>query len=269
MNPEPTSYYILCEGYFDRAFWLGWLEQNEWEEDSKDHPLAKDAPTGSYVQRKDKRICVITPCRGNKKTKVAMNSRLRHVREMVETKRANPDYSPPPQPLFKIIWNVDDDSKTPNTSAESRTQDSVVAILRQFEIDNKIEPTSVTGNSPYLFLDNWCEVQIVMWRVAEDTQREGAPLQQTLERLVCTAISAVYPQRAKNVIDWLDSRDTPPDTNPKEYAWSYMAGWYAERHCDAFYKTIWQDPKIKAELCGLLQAGGSWGIFEELAAIEP
>src|SRR5436309_2878174 len=77
------------------------------------------------------------------------------------------------------------------------------------------------------------KVALVRWE-ASDPDGPGLPQQQTLERLVCAALIAAYPTRAKSVQDWLDSRPQPPGTHPKEHAWSHMAGWYADQGCEAF-----------------------------------
>jgi len=86
-----------------------------------------------------------------------------------------------------------------------------------------------------------------------------------LERLVCAAVVAAYPLRADAVQTWLASRPAPPAPTPKEYAWSYMAGWYAEYGCDAFYSNIWRDAAVTSALEDRLRQSGAWRIAEVLA----
>jgi len=38
-------------------------------------------------------------------------------------------------------------------------------------------------------------------------------------------MAAACPARAESVQNWLDARPMPPGADPKEHAWSYMAGW--------------------------------------------
>jgi hypothetical protein len=73
-------------------------------------------------------------------------------------------------------------------------------------------------------------ISLVRWET-NDPDTPGVPTRQTLERLVCAAMAAAYPQRGPSVHNWLGSRPDPPRPSSKEPAWSYMAGWYAELGC--------------------------------------
>ena len=77
--------------------------------------------------------------------------------------------------------------------------------------------------------------------------------------------AAADPARAAAVQNWLDTRPLPPATAPKEHAWSYMAGWYAEHGCEAFYSNLWHDPRMVAELEAHLRSSGAWQIAVTLA----
>ena len=88
----------------------------------------------------------------------------------------------------------------------------------------------------------------------------------SLERLVCAALNAAYPPRANSVQNWLDSRPHPPNPDPKEHAWSYMAGWYADQSCEAFYSSLWIDPQIVTQLESRLRSSGAWQIVESIAS---
>jgi hypothetical protein len=104
----------------------------------------------------------------------------------------------------------------------------------------------------------------VRWEV-NDPPAPGLPIQQTLERLVSAALASAYPARAAAVQNWLDARPLPPGADPKEHAWSYMAGWYAEHGCEAFYSNLWKDTGVVAELNARLQSSGAWQITSTLA----
>jgi len=92
-------------------------------------------------------------------------------------------------------------------------------------------------------------VALLVWR-CDDPPSDLLPPKQTLERLVCAAIGAAYPRRPDAVRSWLTARPAPPDDEPahKAHAWSHMAGWYADHGCDDFYRAVWRDGRIAAEL---------------------
>ena len=109
------------------------------------------------------------------------------------------------------------------------------------------------------------KISLVRWEVNEPPA-PALPDQQTLERLACAAIIAAYPARAAAVQNWLAARPNPPAVDPKEHAWSYMAGWYAEHGCEAFYSNLWNDPQAVAQLETRLRASGAWRIAEMVAS---
>jgi hypothetical protein len=57
----------------------------------------------------------------------------------------------------------------------------------------------------------------------------------------------------------------PPSADPKEHAWSYMAGWYADHGCEACYSNLWNDPRVVGELESRLRASGAWQMAESMA----
>jgi hypothetical protein len=112
------------------------------------------------------------------------------------------------------------------------------------------------------------KVALIRWETG-DPPAPGLPDQQTLERLVCASLAAAYPPRAKAVQDWLDARPNPPHPplhDPKEYAWSYMAGWLAGHGCDDFYAHLWRDAVVAHELESRLRSSGAWQLVETLAS---
>ena len=116
----------------------------------------------------------------------------------------------------------------------------------------------------FLLDDGATLVSVIRWE-APDGILEGVPSQQTLERVVCAALVAAYPARGPAVHKWLKSRPDSPPESPKESAWSYMAGWYAEFGCEAFYRRVWADDRVAAELKSRLVECGAWRIAEALA----
>lgn len=39
-----------------------------------------------------------------------------------------------------------------------------------------------------------------------------------------------------------------------------MAGWYADRGCDSFFRAVWQDERVVVHLTKYLEASGAWRI---------
>lgn len=81
---------------------------------------------------------------------------------------------------------------------------------------------------------------------------EGIPGKQTLERVVCVALSGAEPGQGASVSRWL--ADEPHQVGPvhKAHALSYLAKWYAEFGFEAFYQRIWEDDALAAQLESLL-----------------
>jgi hypothetical protein len=164
--------------------------------------------------------------------------------------------------LLRVVINVDADTTAAGMAPGPtglRQQD----VLHQTQ---QIDPAASMNANGEIELDGGAtKVSLVRWEVSDPTAR-GLPVQQTLERLVSAAQAAAYPARAAAVQNWLDARPSPPGPDPKEHAWSYMAGWYAEHGCEAFYANLWKDAGIVAELEARLRASGAWQIAATLAS---
>jgi hypothetical protein len=247
---------ILCEGFHDRAFWDGWLTHlgcssdgfkpgtagfpapDPWGSEVRGGQFAYRSTSGDFVR--------VRPCNG--KSKILQEARIRVAQR--NTKR-----------LVRLIINVDVDTSVanPGTGPTGLRQQDVLYQMQQIDsgaslnVDGEIELDAGATR-----------VALVRWETS-DAPGPSLPNEQTLERLVCAAVIAAYPARATAVQNWLGSRPLPPTANPKEYAWSHMAGWYAEHGCDAFYANIWQDTAIANQLELRLRASRAWQVAESLA----
>lgn len=242
---------ILCEGFHDRAFWDGWLmalgcDSAGFRPGTPGYPALD--PWGDTVGRgqfayrsKSSQFVRVRPCNGR-------NNVLREARIRL-TRRAT-------RRLLRLVINVDVDTSAAGLARGPtglRQQD----VLHQVQM---IDPAACTNADGEIEVDGGAtKVSLVRWTV-NDPPAPGLPDQQTLERLVSAALAAVYPTRAASVQNWLDARPRPPGTDPKEHAWSYMAGWYAEHGCEAFYSNLWHDPQVVAEMQARLQLTGAWQI---------
>ncbi|MHC4398051.1 MAG: hypothetical protein ACYTG0_00050 [Planctomycetota bacterium] len=255
---------ILCEGYHDRAFWAGWLEHLGCADPGK--PPGKSGraqvidPWGDpvagghfgYRSKSDKFIRIFH-CGGHKKVLREARNRLSEERDRVRQDTSHGR-------LARLIVAVDPDVGAIGPSPETGfRQEDLRSLAVQF--DSSATPTDAGGVSLF---EGATVVSLVRWEAA-DAPAAGIPDQQTLERLVCAAMVAAYGQRAAAVAEWLRSRPEASTAGPKEFAWSYMAGWYAEHGCEAFYRLLWQDDALVGQLKSRLQQSGAWQIAEALA----
>src|SRR5258708_5661448 len=199
---------------------------------------AYHSPTNQFIR--------IRPCHGR-------NQILNIVKERLVQR--------PVKPLVRLVINVDADSTASGiqTAVGLRAQD-----VEQF-VRNNVDSQATRNVAGDIELDGGQTlISLVRWEVT-DPPDAALPDQQTLERLSCAAIAAAYPARKTAVASWLASRPVPPIASPKDHAWSYMAGWYAERACENFYSSLWDDVVIVRELEARLHASGAWQVGMALA----
>jgi hypothetical protein len=247
---------ILCEGFHDRAFWDGWLTWLGCNSDGFKpgtpgypalDPFGKAVIRGEFGYRsKSGGFIRIRACGG--KSGVLPRARLRLTERTTNA-------------LERLVINIDADSTASGATVASTglQRANVEQLARTFD------PSAVVNADGEIELDGGAtKISLIRWEVS-DPPAPGLPDQQTLERLVCAVLAAAYPGRATSVQSWLDSRPGPPGVDPKEHGWSYMAGWYAEHGCEAFYSNQWNDPAVVAELTSRLQSSGAWQIAAMLA----
>ncbi len=242
---------VLCEGYLDRAFWAGWLQSLGCTVpgrpgeiyDSAGRPVTK----GQYLfhSRSGNHVRVV-PCGG--KSEVQEAARLQ-----IEQRTIEPA-------LRHLVLSVDPDTATDaQPTATGLRPDDVLALARQFDAQAKS-----TQHRDIVLDSGQTLVSLVRWE-ASDPPSQGVPDQQTLERLVCASLIAAYPDRGPAVQNWLDSRPDGPQPGPKEFGWSYMAGWYADLGCETFYRNLWLDDRVVAQLRSRLTEAAAWRVAEALA----
>lgn len=249
---------IYCEGYHDRAFWAGWLTHLGCVDPGSPSagrtgripiydPWNTPVSGGQYAYHSARGLFIrVAPCHGKSKILSVVRTRL----QQRGTKA-----------LTRLVINIDSDVTASRASAgvTGLQRDDVLRLVRTFDpaaslnVDSEIE---VDGGATKLSL--------VRWEV-NDPPALSLPDQQTLERLVSATVAAAYPARAISVQNWLTGRPSPPPTDPKEHAWSYMAGWYAEHGCEAFYSNLWNDPLVVSALEARLRPSGAWQIAATLA----
>jgi len=266
MKESPqTESVILCEGYHDRAFWAGWLEHlgcsrppDVGEKPGSGRvfdPWGREVNGGQYGYRsKTHKFIRIVPCRGDRKRVLReADRRLKEERQRVEQRAAESQ-------LARLILNVDPDVTADGTSVRTGFRfEDLQQRLRKHDSD------LVEDRPGDLALFRGAVlISLIRWE-ATDQVADGLPNQQTLERLVCAALTAAYPDRGPAVKRWLDSRPDGPVAGPKEFGWSYMAGWYAEFGCEGFYRNLWLDGRVVTELKSRLAECRAWRVAEALA----
>jgi hypothetical protein len=250
---------ILCEGYHDRAFWAGWLLHLGCVDPGKPNPghvrrgTIKDpwndpVEGGQYAfHSASKQFLRIQPCQGRSNVLPIANRRL--------AQRAS-------RAITLLVLNIDADTHADGTATATglRQQD----VLQFIRINT--DPSASVNTAGEIEIDGGTtKVALVRWE-ASDPHSPSLPPQQTLERLVSAALIAAYPARAKAVQDWLASRPLPPRADPKEHAWSHMAGWFAEHGCEAFYSNLWNDPAVVQALEARLRASEAFQVATALAS---
>ena len=247
---------VLCEGYHDRAFWAGWLAYlgcsdpgqrpdrsnrvavpDPWKTRVAGGEFAFHSSSGKFVR--------IRPCHGKNNILKAARSRLQ---DRVDKE------------LTRLVISVDSDTSVDGTSAASPDLPSwgLDALKKEFP------DSEVNQDGDMVFDGEATVISFTRWE-ASDADTAGLPRKQTLERLVCAALVSAYPARGAAVKTWLDTRPDGPQAGPKEFGWSYMAGWYAEQGCEAFYRRLWKDDSLSKELKSRLTQCGAWRIAEALA----
>jgi hypothetical protein len=252
----PAESVVLCEGVHDRAFWKGWLSHLRCRDARPDLPAggfgkARDpfgkiveqgqfaflSPAGSFVR--------VRPCNGDKGVLAELKKRLAY-----RTTEAVP----------RLVVGLDVDADVASPEVLGRIRDSIERRVRQAD-----PAATTTGDGDFSIDGGATLVSVVLW-CADDIGGLELPAHQTLERLVCSALRAAYPERAAAVAAWLATRPAPPPSTPKEHAWSHMAGWYADKNCDDFYQAVWRDDAVAHQLRARLEASGAWRIASALAA---
>jgi hypothetical protein len=249
-----NSSIVLCEGYHDRAFLqgallhLGCTDPGLQPDGSRKPTLdawGKHVTGGAYGYRsKGEDFVLVQPCRGKDK----IPAQLRQLVDGWQTRR----YS-------RIVVCTDDDRDArTNISAPSGAA-WVEQAARQAD-----QAAGSTQVGDIRVFDGDLTVSNLTWWTG-DTHGAELPWKQTLERLIVASVRAAYAERGGAVATWLTSLPGGAKDGPKEYAWSHMAGWYADCGCDGFCRLVWDDVKIAAELEARLRACGGWRILEDLA----
>ncbi len=235
---------ILCEGYQDRAFWYGLLEYLKCKFGTNT-PIPENYAKGSGEYSgitSSGNFVSILPVGSGTRILPVLKSKLEKL---------------PIRSVDLIVINIDSDYEAGSAVTGLQISD----LLKYVQ---KIDTSVIVSDANILANNGKTQISLARWEVAGETP-PGVPTKQTLERVVCMAIQSAYPERAEDIKNWLESRRNPPESSPKAFSWSYMAGWFPEAGCDHFFRALWSDPKIATELERVLRENGAWRIAELLA----
>lgn len=198
----------------------------------------------------------VTPVDGESKILPIAKLRTGDIKGYVEESQKQPNYVPPTEPKYIIVLSVDDDT----LATENAEKLPTLSVQHVKSVLESLDSQLVVEKDVFYLFSRSCAVHITRWK-ADTPQAAGIPAKQTLERLVCAAICEAHATRSEDVEAWLSKKVR----SPKAYAWSYMAGWYAEHGCDDFYREIWRDDTVRPILERQLKAIGAWAIFDTLS----
>ncbi len=240
-----AEYYILCEGYHDRAFWKGLLlhigctdPSNEgrqsvvdpWKKSVRGGQYAFISPSGRFI-----RLVAVGGDRN------LLHNQFRH---RVDKRHI--------EKLYGLIVSAD---------ADVHNDDELIRVslpvVSQWALE--IDPSRAEIES-HVVLSDETPISVLTWMTNTAENSLGVPAKQTLERMVCSAIVAAYGERGRPVEEWLASRPNPPvHDSPKAHAFSYVAGWYAaSASYEGAIASIWRDQRVAKVLVQMLEDQPAW-----------
>ena len=239
---------ILCEGYHDRSFWSGMLQYLDWNIMEKWQ--GKKSRQYGFDDKDKTKSVVVTPCEGKSNIGPELFLKLRRL----ET-----------NPINHLIVNIDPDGQEFTAQFCKDTIRNAIQKAQQELKNQKKEPFESKEAGQHFQIKTQrgaTQIHWVVWGTA-NSGGQNLPTQQTLERMICAAILEVYPDRAGPVNQFLTATPLPPgDTNPKSYAWSFMAKWAGESGCDRFYQALWEDEQVRESLKNIMTETGAWQAIE-------
>jgi len=237
---------LYCEGFHDRAFLAGWLLSRGWVD-----PGRKDGRRGPVVNPTSGKTVVggrfgfVSP-NGELFLEVVPTSGYPQIR--ADLRRRISELATRPLDELVVVVDLDSESATPTSDELRARREALLAVW---------QPRSTLLGGERTRFD------VVVWCLA-GPRRSGVPAKQTLERIVCAALADAYPVRAECVERWLASRPAASPLGPKNYSWSYMAGWDAERGSEDFLRSVWDDAALRPLLDAAMATCGANALAERL-----
>jgi hypothetical protein len=212
---------ILCEGFYDRAFWVGLAGSFGWKSDPQRGQREGVTGKGRYFLSKDDRGLIVQPVGGSGQITLVLQPLL----QSRSTDR---------HPFPWLIVNCDADTR-PDAASEV-----------------------VKGTVAQLGLKEAEAARLVPFTWTSPTLEHAA--NDDLERLIRSAVANAYPDRDAVVRRWMNEPGLAVEAGKesKAHVFALMAGWAADRGCEQFYEAVWQDAAIAKELRTILEASPEW-----------
>ena len=246
-----THRVILCEGFDDRSFWAGWLQHLDCTDPTNRGKIkARDANNrpvqgqGRYLYRTptEHSSIEIRPYEGR-------SNLAKTVRDYLKIHRGSP--------IDRMILSLDSDAEI---GLDQSAADQISGIAASHD-------SQVQDPQREFFDLEGIKTSAVIWECLDEDPIPGVPQKQTLERLVAASIRAAYPARGPTVEGWLAATPHGEDAiTHKNYGYSYLAKWYAKHKADDFFRELWRDEAVAAQLRERLEARGAWAKVEDLVA---
>lgn len=264
MTAKLREVVILVEGYDDRAFWAGLLTQrlgftiaqglsiqDKKRLGTAGRHLSKTSigVKGHYTYVDPEFSCItrVVPCieqHGIKKP-------LRYfLLKLLEGRETRSDLA-----LAGVVVCEDDDSQV--GKQKQRTPDKVRSWLPQagYSGISNIEHGCVLPDGTRVLHLAW-------W--APDEDHVDIPQKQTLERVVCSAVGELWPERLQHVRTSADGRPEPTGAVHKVLAGTFWAGWHVDDGWSHFYYSLWKFPKLADALSARIDHDGALQAVLEL-----
>ncbi len=248
-EPARKQHVILCEGFDDRSFWVGWLRHLRCTDPTEQgRRKVKDAHglpvqgKGHYLFHSPGGACVILhPYGGRSKLRDTANEYLKHHKT---------------RPINRMILNLDSDA---DSGSHDTARDLIRGIATHFGSEVEEPGTAVFDLDGIM-------ASAVIWECTDEDPIPGVPRKQTLERLVAASIRAAYPDRGSTVDEWLAAEPKGEVVSHKSYGYSYLAKWYSKHGADDFFRALWRDRAVVEQLHRRLEAHGAWTMVQEMVA---
>ena len=240
---------ILCEGFDDRDFLQGLLPRlgckraNDADGKVRD-PWKKTVSQGMHGYRcKDGETFLLVHQVGGK----------HNLQKVARTYLSDQN-----RPCSHLLVTLDLDDK-----AESDAMAAFAGLAEEFELspDPSRESRWAKANQT---------LSAALWN-SEQSSTPGIPEEQTLERLICTALVRAYEEGCGEAVDsWLAASpyklgSVPVDATGKRHLWSFFSKWFANYGRDYFFQKMWTEEAVAKGLEQQLRLGGTWARFEEIA----
>ena len=235
----PVSY-LLCEGYLDRAFLAGWLEHLGCTAAKGVRDPYGDIVSGGRFAfwTPGRHFIVVQPVEGESMLDTAAEELLR---------------VQPTRPMRRLVVVRDADADAPGGESVARDRSA-----GQVERAGRFLETLGVERARLPAVESFC------WWCEDPPDTPGVPPKQTLERLLCGALSEQGADRGRSVSEWLAAPPAGDGPTHKNVAMAWFAKFTDAESQDWFYRGIWGVEPLRQPLRRRLERSGAWEVVHRL-----